>query len=101
MTTLPYANSQDDTFSAPFYDFASDDAIYVGDDNGYLHQFTGVFSGTPAESGSPWPVQVNTTAGTKVSSPVYDPTSGYVFVGDSTGVLHAVGTGNAGTTSGP
>ena len=90
MTTLSYANSQDDTFSAPFYDFASDDAIYVGDDNGYLHQFTGVFAGTPAESGSPWPVQVNTTAGAMVSSPVYDPTSGYVFVGDSTGVLHAV-----------
>jgi len=90
MTTLSYANSQDYTFSAPFYDFASDDAIYVGDDDGYLHQFTGVFSGTPAESGSPWPVQVNTTAGTQVSSPVYDPTSGYVFVGDSTGVLHAV-----------
>ena len=99
MTTVAYTNGKDDTFSAPFYDFASDDAIYVGDDDGYLHQFTGVFVGTPAESGSPWPVQVNTTAGTKVSSPVYDPASGYVFVGDSTAVLHAVGTGTEGTTN--
>jgi hypothetical protein len=101
MTTLAYANSQNDTFSAPFYDFASDDALYVGDDNGYLHQFTGVFAGTPAETvTTTWPVQVNATADTKVSSPVYDPTSGYVFVGDSTAVLHAVGTGNEGTTNG-
>jgi len=101
MTTVPFDLGNDDTFSAPFYDFESDDAIYVGDDNGYLHQFTGVFFLTPAESTtSPWPVQVNATAGTKVSSPVYDDTSGYVFVGDSTGVLHAVGTGNAGTTNG-
>jgi len=100
MTTVAFANGQNDTFSAPFYDFESDDAIYVGDDNGYLHQFTGVFAGTPAETVTTWPVQVNATAGTKVSSPVYDDTSGYVFVGDSTGVLHAVGTGNAGTTNG-
>ena len=100
MTTLPYANSQNDTFSAPFYDFASDDAIYVGDDNGYLHQFTGVFAGTPAETVTTWPVQVNATVGTQVSSPVFDPTSGNVFVGDSTGVLYAVGSGLAVTTSG-
>ena len=101
MTTVAFDLGNDDTFSAPFYDFESDDAIYVGDDNGYLHQFTGVFFLTPAESTtSPWPVQVNATPGTKVSSPVYDDTSGYVFVGDSTAVLHAVGTGNAGTTNG-
>src|SRR5208282_2974535 len=100
ITTVAFANGQNDTFSAPFYDFESDDAIYVGDDNGYLHQFTGVFAGTPAETVATWPVQVNATAGTKVSSPVYDDTSGYVFVGDSTAVLHAVGTGNAGTTNG-
>lgn len=100
ITTVAFANGQNDTFSAPFYDFESDDAIYVGDDNGYLHQFTGVFAGTPAETVTTWPVQVNATAGTKVSSPVYDDTSGYVFVGDSTAVLHAVGTGNAGTTNG-
>jgi hypothetical protein len=101
MTTVAFDLGNDDTFSAPFYDFESDDALYVGDDDGYLHQFTGVFFLTPAESTtSHWPARVNATPGTKVSSPVYDPTSGYVFVGDSTGVLHSVstGTGSSGTS---
>ena len=56
MFTLAFANGQNDTFSAPFYDYVgTDDVLYVGDDNGNLHKFTGVFAGTPAESGSPWP----------------------------------------------
>ena len=90
MYTIPLAGSANDTLSAPFYDFSSDDALYVGDDSGNLHKFTGVFSGSPAESGSPWPVQLNSNSGTKVSSPVYDPGSSNVFVGDSTGVLYNV-----------
>ena len=98
MFTIAFGNGKDDTFSAPFYDFASDDALYVGDNDGYLHQFTGVFVGTPAETTTNWPVPVN--IGAKVSSPVYDSTSGKVFVGDSTAVLYAVGTGNSTTTSG-
>jgi hypothetical protein len=68
-----------DSYSAPFYDYTSgSDTLYVGDDAGYLHQFTGVFNGTPAESTTaPWPVE---TATAKLSSPVYDPTTGNVFV---------------------
>jgi hypothetical protein len=79
-----------DTFSAPYYDFAYDDALYVGDDAGYLRKFTGIFYGTPALAPSPWPVQLSTTS--KLTSPVYDPVSGLVFVGDTGGVLHAVTT---------
>jgi hypothetical protein len=100
MYTLAFANTADDTFSAPF-DSYGDDTIYVGDDGGNLHQFTGVFNGSPAESGSPWPVHLGTN---KLSSPVYDTEDGfqggYIFVGDRGGVFYSVGSGNGGTTAG-
>jgi len=82
MTALTLTGSPSDTYSAPFYDPASD-TIYVGDDGGKLHKFTTVFTGTPTESGSPWPVSVNTNA--SLGSPVFYnnlPTSSAVFVGD-------------------
>ena len=87
MVTLAFSGSHNDTFSAPFYDFGSD-TVYVGDDNGNLHKFTGLFKGTPAEAAGPWPV--NLTAAIKLSSPVYDSVTGYVIVGDFGGVLHSV-----------
>jgi hypothetical protein len=66
-----------DTYSAPFYDFApGSDTLYVGDDAGYLHQFTGVFAGTPAVTTTTWPVQTGTAP---LSSPVYDSVTGNVF----------------------
>ena len=70
-----------DTYSAPFYDFSGSDNLYIGDDAGYLHQFTGVFEGTtPKENTTaPWPVEVG-TANTNLSSPIYDPTTGNVYV---------------------
>ena len=90
------STARDDTFSNPFYDYA-DDAIYVGDDAGYLHQITGVFNGTPGEA-SPWPVLLST--GVKITSAIYDSTSGYVLAGGTTArILYSVGTGNAGTTN--
>jgi hypothetical protein len=96
MTSMFLHGSPGDTYSAPFYDFTNDD-LYVGDDSGKLHQFTGVFLGTPTENTtSPWPV----TLSDELTSPVYDPTSGYVFVGNTGGILYAVGTGNEGTSSG-
>lgn len=97
MTTLLFNGSNNDTFSAPFYDYL-DDTLYVGDDSGELHQFTGVFNGTPAETTTSWPVTLN--ASFNVTSPVYDGNSGYVFVGNMGGVFYSVGTGNQGTTSG-
>ncbi len=88
MVTSAFSGGHNDTFSAPFYDFTGD-TVYVGDDSGNLHKFTGVFKGTPAEVVvSPWPV--NLSAASKLSSPVYDGVTGYVIVGDFAGVLHSV-----------
>lgn len=95
MTTLTLSGSPNDTYSFPFYDYAADDALYVGDNSGKLHKFTGVFRGTPTENGTPWPVTLN--ASYDVSSPIYDPTSGCVFVGNTYGYLYSVNSGNGGT----
>jgi hypothetical protein len=78
MTSLTFAGSTSDSGSAPFEDYSSD-SLYIGDDSGKLHKFTGVFLGTPAEASSPWPVSVSASA---LASPVYDSVSGNVFVGD-------------------
>ena len=64
-----------DTISSPFVDYTNDVA-YVGDANGLLHKFTGVFQGTPAEvlTGG-WPfIAPVPLLGTAVSfdSPVFD-----------------------------
>jgi hypothetical protein len=98
--SLTLSGSYNDTFSAPFADY-NNDTIYVGDDSGYLHQFTGVFAANPGESTSPWPVHLGAN---KLSSPVYDSETGfqggYIFVGDMGGVFYSVGSGYGGTTSG-
>ena len=98
--SLTLSGSHNDTLSAPFTDY-NNDTIYVGDDSGYLHQFTGVFTANPVESGSPWPVHLGAN---KLSSPVYDSESGfqggYIFVGDMEGVFYSVGSGYGGTTNG-
>jgi hypothetical protein len=95
MVTLAFSGNHNDTFSAPFYDFSGDTA-YVGDDSGNLHKFTGLFAGTPAEAGSPWPVILGAS---QLSSPVYDSVTGNVIVGDFAGVLHSV-TASTGTVHG-
>jgi hypothetical protein len=76
-----------DTYSAPFYDLGSD-SIYVGDDSGNLHKITGVFLGSTISEASGWPVTL--TSGTKVSTPVYDSTHGWVEVGDFGGSFYFV-----------
>jgi hypothetical protein len=90
MTRIPFGNSANDTGSSPFYDYFTD-ALYVGDDSGALHKFTGVFvSGSPAEATSPWPITVSSAM---LTSPVYDSNqdnpegSGNVYIGDGTGYL--------------
>ena len=82
MTTLAFSGGANDTNSIPFYDY-SGDALYVGDDGGTLHRFTPVFTtGTPTEvTTGGWPVVLAT--GLKLSSPVYDSTTGRVFVGSA------------------
>lgn len=76
MTTLTLSGSPADSLSAPFYDYGSD-TLFVGDNSGKLHEFSGVFLGNPSEAGSPWPVAAGNT---KLSGPVYDPATGNVFV---------------------
>jgi len=76
------------TRSPPFVDYSGDIA-YVGDDAGKLHKFTGVFTGTPAEAGSPWPFTV--ASGVTLSGPVFDSgTSQNILVGGSDGKLYCV-----------
>jgi hypothetical protein len=88
MVTLVFSGNHTDTYSAPFYNYDGD-TVYVGDDSSYLHTFTGVFYGTPAEvTTSHWPVNLN--GGKPLSSPVYDFGTGNVIVGDFGGVLHSV-----------
>jgi len=75
-----------DIKSSPFYVYANNaDVLYVGDNSGRAHKFTGVFNGTPAEVTTGWPITVN--AGATLTSPIYDSGSGNIFVGDSTGSL--------------
>jgi hypothetical protein len=92
-----------DTNSSVFYDYSNDTA-YVGDDGGWLHKFNPVFNGIPAEvRNAGWPVQLNPTTPTALTSPVYDAASGRVFVADVGGFLYRVGPNTAlvATTSGP
>jgi hypothetical protein len=95
MFTIPLSGGATDSKSSPFYDYAND-VLYVGDDLGSLHKFTGVFLGNPAEvvsSGAQiWPASVNT--GYQLNSPVLDDNDGGVtagtpgiFVTDNSGVL--------------
>jgi hypothetical protein len=98
MTLLPFDQTviATDSFSSPYVDYATG-TLYVGDDNGYLHKFTNVFTstGTPGETeGSGWPIEAN-TLGKALTGPVYD-SSAYdgttvtpqVFVADAGGFLY-------------
>lgn len=86
MTAIAFSNSANDTGSAPFFDYQpGHDLLYVGDDAGALHKFTGVFAGTPAEAPSPWPVSVSAHANA-LASPVLDSNTGDVLVGDYQGI---------------
>ena len=84
--------AHNDSYSSPFYVYYStNDVLYVGDDSGNLEEFTGVFdgaiSGATAILGHTNPL----------ASPVYDPVSGCVFVGDTLGYLYSVNSGTPGT----
>jgi hypothetical protein len=88
MIALTLSGSPNDTYSSPFYDYSPDDALYVGDNSGQLHKVSPVFSGTPAEVVNYWwPATLGSYA---VSSPIFDPNSGCVFVGDTYGYLYSV-----------
>jgi hypothetical protein len=98
MTTIQFhavgggtgATTQSDSNSSPFYDYnANDDVLYVGDDAGVLHKFTGVFLTTPAEvTTSPWPAAVN-SGGTKTACCSTTNTSNQLVVGSSNAAFFA------------
>jgi hypothetical protein len=87
IASIAFSGAAADTKSSPFYVYGNNaDILYVGDDTGSVHKFTGVFNGTPAEvTTAPWPIAVN--AGAILTSPIFDSISGNIFVGDSTGLL--------------
>ncbi len=82
------------TRSSPYYDYSGTDTLYVGDNSGTLYKVTGVFTGTTS------PTIATATLGStngSLASPVYDPVSGCVFVGDNGGVFWSVSSGVPGT----
>jgi len=102
MLVIPFADSNgnanhdslDNRTSSPYVDYVGD-VIWVGDADGFLHKFTGVFFGTPAEvDDATFPVEVSN--GNDLTSPVYDSSTGQVFVGSASagagsgGMLHRV-----------
>jgi len=93
------ADGNTDTISDPYYDYTSD-TLWVGDSGGYLHEFTGVFLGTPGEvTTGGWPVNRSSCSGA-LASPVYDGAHTTIFVGDFCGELDRITTAGAVTSSG-
>ncbi|MGC1616727.1 MAG: hypothetical protein WA736_18775 [Candidatus Acidiferrum sp.] len=86
MIALRFNGPFNDTGSSPYYDYTTD-TIYVGDDSSRVHKFIGVFNdnAVPTEVTTGWPIQVH--GASNLTSPVYDATSGNVYVGDSAGRL--------------
>ncbi|MGB6686311.1 MAG: hypothetical protein WBE76_00545 [Terracidiphilus sp.] len=81
MISIPFAGSPTDSFSTAFVDYSTGN-VYVGDDAGNLHKFINVFTdSTPTEAIASWPIAVS-TAGGSLASPLQDPVSGNIFVGD-------------------
>ena len=89
-TTVTFNGGTADSNSAPYYVYGGAyDTIYVGDNSGVLHKFTGVFYGTPTEviTGG-WPLTVH--SGSVLTSPVFDFNTLNIFVGDASGRLSYV-----------
>jgi hypothetical protein len=100
MTSIALQGGGGDTTSSVFPDYPHD-TIWVGAALGSLHKFSGVFHGTPAEvTNGVFPKQLNGTNFAALSSPVYDASSGNVFVGDVLGFLYRVSSTGASIASG-
>jgi hypothetical protein len=86
--SLTFSGGAPASISSPFYNY-SNDTLYIGDDSGILHKFSGVFFGTPAEvTSGGWPFTI--ASGTPLTGPVFDSVSGNVFVADLNTGLHYV-----------
>jgi hypothetical protein len=64
------------------------DILYVGLDNGRLYKITGIFKGTPAVAGAPWPILIANNQ--ILSSPVLDSNTGKLFIGAANGRVFAL-----------
>ena len=89
MTSLTFSPTSNCTASSPWIDYATD-VVYVGSDRGDVYKITGVFKGTPALAGVPWPVTVHT--GYHLTPPVLDAGRSVLMVGSSDGVLYKIDT---------
>ncbi len=96
MTSLTLSASVSDTTSSPWIDYFRD-IVYVGLDDGTVHKLTGVFNGTPVESGPPWPVTVR--SGFRLTAPVLDSILGQLMVGNGYGSLYKIDTSSGAVSS--
>jgi hypothetical protein len=87
MQSVTFSSTSNSTTSSPWVDYDSDTA-YVGTDDGHVYQITGVFHGTPAVSGSPWPISL--AANNHLSPPVLDGNLGLLMVGAQNGNLYQI-----------
>ncbi|MGA7566158.1 MAG: hypothetical protein WBW53_08795, partial [Terriglobales bacterium] len=86
MVSIPFSGVNSTT-SSPWIDYGSD-TVYLGSNDGSIYRFTGVFKGTPALSGSPWPVKVSKNL--HLSPPVLDSVLHLLLVGAPNGNLYAI-----------
>jgi len=98
MFSMNFSDSASDSGSSAWYDYGLD-TVWVGDDNGMLHKFTGVFAGSPAEvTTGGWPVKVSASP---LNGPVRDPVTGNVFVGDYNLTTNSACTPSSSTSTSP
>src|SRR5438552_8082289 len=98
MFTISFSGAATDSGSSAWYGYVADTA-WVGDDNGLLHKFTGVFSGSPAEvTTGGWPVTVSTSP---LNGPIRDAVTGNVFVGDYNLTVDSACTPSSSSTNAP
>ncbi len=98
MWTVSLGSSVTDTLSSPYYDYATDELYVAGATSSAseLIKITGVFSGTTQTLAT---ATLDSSSPGVPASPVYDPVSGCVFVGDSNGYLYSVNSGNGSSGS--
>jgi hypothetical protein len=98
MFSMNFSGSASDSGSSAWYDYDLD-TVWVGDDSGLLHKFTGVFTGSPGEvTTGGWPATVSASP---LNSPVRDPVTGNVFVGDYNLTADSACTPSSSTTASP
>jgi hypothetical protein len=98
MFSIGFSGGATDSGSSAWYDYGLD-TVWVGDDNGMLHKFTGVFAGAPTEvTAGGWPVTVSASP---LDSPIRDSVTGNVFVGDYNLTVNSACTPSSSTTNSP